>query len=92
MADKGNEQHITSHYKEEWDENVHYTVKNRWKPAVKDYFNFHGIPYTHEHFDIKLVKKILPHAGVYNDMWKRFPIDSFDPEKHKAHKALFDVV
>ena len=92
MTEHAEQDQINSNYADWWDETVHFTKKDKWKPAVQDYFDYHDIPYSHEKFSNEFVKRIIPHVAHYDDRWKRFRRDNFNPVAHKAHKALFNMV
>ena len=38
------------------------------------------------------MKRVIPHAGLLDDRWKKFPMAHFDPVNYKAHKAICDTV
>ena len=59
---------------------------------MEDYFEFHGIPVTHEKFSIEFVKRVIPHVGVHDERWKRFPMLSFDKDRYKAHMAMYNTI
>ena len=41
---------------------------------------------------VPFVKEVIPWVAMIDSRWKEFPLDSFDPEQHKAHRALYDTV
>ena len=92
MAEANTDQQIDTHYQEWWDETIHYKIKDKWRPAVQEYFDYHAIPLTHERFSLKFVKRVIPGVGIHDDKWKRFPKNSFNPDKFKAHQAMFTMV
>jgi hypothetical protein len=92
MADTKHDQQIDSNFLEWWNEAVHYTKKDKWKPAVQDYLVFEYLEASNEKFSIELVKRIISHVSKYDDRWKRFPKDSFNTDLYKAHKAFYTMV
>ena len=92
MADTKHDQQIDSNFLEWWNEAVHYTKKDKWKPAVQDYLDFEYLEASNEKFSIELVKRIISHVSKYDDRWKRFPKDSFNTDLYKAHKAFYTMV
>ena len=80
---------INPSYQPWWDENVHYKIREKWKPLVETYFNYKQIPLEHEKFSIEFAKRVIQHAFMFDDKWKKFPVDCFNPDKHLAHKAMY---
>ena len=92
MEAQNEDTQISSYHRDWWDEPVHHKTRDSWKPGVERYFEFQGIPYTHEKFSLEFVKRVIPHIGVIDDRWKKFPKDCFDPHQYPAHKALHQAV
>jgi len=82
------EQGQDPNFKDWWNESIHWKTRDKWKPALEDYLDFHNIPVTHEKFSLEFVKRIIPHVGHYDERWKRFPVSSYDPDVYNAHLAL----
>ena len=48
MSDTQNDQQIDSQFQEWWNDAVHWTKKDKWKPAVQDYLDFEYMKPSHE--------------------------------------------
>jgi hypothetical protein len=92
MSGKHDQEQIDGNYQEWWDKNVHHKTMEKWRPAVQAYLDFEYLKPTHEKFSIELVKRIISHAGKYDDCWKKFPRDSFDHLSYKAHNVFYLMV
>ena len=76
-----------------WDEEeqADETIKI-WKQSVNDYINFHNTKAEHVKFCKQLVLKIIPHTGVKDARWYKFPAVDFNTNQHKAHKILYETI
>ena len=92
MTETGEQDQISSHYAEWWNKTIHYTTREKWKPAVQDYFDYHQIPYNHEKFSLEFARRVIQHVGPYDERWKKFHLKSFDPQTYKAHHAFYCMV
>ena len=63
-----------------------------WKQSVLDYLNFHNTKAEHLKFSKQLVLKIIPHTGVKDHRWYRFPAIDFNTNQHKAHEQLYNTI
>ena len=89
MNETAEQDQMDSHYAPWWDKTVHYATKEKWKPAVQDYFDFHQIPYNHEKFSLEFARRVIQHVAPYDERWRKFHLKSFDPQKYKAHQAFY---
>ena len=92
MNETNEHDQINSHYASWWDKAVHYTTREKWKPAVQDYFDFHQIPYNHEKFSLEFARRVISHVTPYDERWRKFHLKSFDPQTYKAHQAFYLMV
>ena len=92
MNETNEHDQINSHYASWWDKAVHYTTREKWKPAVQDYFDFHQIPYNHEKFSLEFARRVILHVTPYDERWRKFHLKSFDPQTYKAHHAFYLMV
>ena len=67
-------------------------TKNKWKPVVEAYFDYHDMNFTDVKFSLDFVKLVVKHASLYDERWKKFPVNRFDPDTYKAHQAMFTVI
>ena len=76
-----------------WDEEeqTDETIK-KWKESVSDYMNYRNEQAEDLKFSKALVLRIIPHTGVKDPRWYKFPRDEFITNKHKAHKKLYETM
>ena len=89
MNNEREQDKIDDNYHKWWDEVVHHKTREKWMPAVQDYLDLTYMEPSHETFSPELVKRIIVHIAKYDAKWRRFPKDSFRPEKYKAHKQVY---
>jgi hypothetical protein len=81
-----------NHIPEWWDKRTLKADKEKWKQAVEVCLDFHNIPITHEKFSIEFVKRVVQHVPAFDNRWKKFPLNLFEPTSYKAHQAMYDTI
>ena len=67
-------------------------LREKWKQGIEDLLIYHESEIQHEKFNLAFIKRVIPCASKYDINWRGFKFDKFEPEKYKAHAAMYDTL
>ena len=75
-----------------WDTPSDKDDKQKHREALEDYLKDEELEAADVEFSMDLVKQVIDEVGYKDPKWKKFPKDSFDITKHKAHRSFYDTI